>query len=69
MRFIRKDGQLIAKNGCETLLIEPWGKNSLRVRATQNPDFSGELHALSDTAGGASVIDIEIGRASCRERV
>ena len=58
MRFIQNESKLIAKNGNETLLIEPWGKDSLRVRATQNPDFSGELHALSEVGGTA---DIKIG--------
>ena len=55
MRFIQNENKLIAKNGNETLLIEPWGKDSLRVRATQNPDFSGELHALSEAVGTAEI--------------
>ena len=34
MQFETANGVLIARNGGEMLRIEPWGKNSLRVRAT-----------------------------------
>ncbi|WAH51591.1 family 31 glucosidase [Pseudescherichia vulneris] len=30
----------------QILRLEPWGKNSLRVRATCAPEFNAELHAL-----------------------
>ena len=33
MRFQTKNGVLIAQANGETLRIEPWGKDSLRVRA------------------------------------
>ena len=33
MRFENRDGALVCKTGGETLRIEPWGKDSLRVRA------------------------------------
>ena len=33
MQFETANGVLIARNGGEMLRIEPWGKNSLRVRA------------------------------------
>ena len=46
MFFSKKDNSLIAKYGNETVLIEPWGKNALRVRATLYPTFSGEDKAL-----------------------
>lgn len=49
MTFSQYGVQLIARNGCETLCIEPWGKNSLRVRATNNPEITGAYHALSPT--------------------
>ena len=38
MRFQTKNGVLIAQVNGETLRIEPWGKDSLRVRATMLPD-------------------------------
>ncbi|MEE6802341.1 family 31 glucosidase, partial [Escherichia coli O8:H10] len=30
----------------QILRLEPWGKNSLRVRATCAPEFTSALHAL-----------------------
>ena len=30
----------------QILRLEPWGKNSLRVRATCAPEFNSALHAL-----------------------
>ncbi|MDO4284120.1 MAG: glycoside hydrolase family 31 protein [Eubacteriales bacterium] len=43
-----KEGKLIRRYDKELLLIEPWGENSLRVRATQRSEFltDGELTAL-----------------------
>ena len=46
MRFQTKNGVLIAQVNGETLRIEPWGKDSLRVRATMLPEFSGKDWAL-----------------------
>ncbi len=48
MEFCKIGSALVGRGGCETLRIEPWGENSLRVRATQNLDFSGELRALTE---------------------
>ena len=39
---------LIAQANGETLRIEPWGKDSLRVRATMLPGFSGKDWALTE---------------------
>ena len=33
MEFIREGNALLARRGGETVRIEPWGKDSLRVRA------------------------------------
>lgn len=44
--FTKKDNQLIYSFDNETVLIEPWGKNSLRVRITHNKDFTGNNWAL-----------------------
>ena len=46
MRLIDDNGALIFKRGGETVRIEAWGKDSLRVRATMLPDFSGNDWAL-----------------------
>lgn len=48
MRFQTKNGVLIAQANGETLRIEPWGKDSLRVRATMLPGFSGKDWALTE---------------------
>ena len=48
MRFQTKNGVLIAQVNGETLRIEPWGKDSLRVRATMLPEFSGKDWALTE---------------------
>ncbi|HDT6546046.1 TPA: glycoside hydrolase family 31 protein [Kluyvera ascorbata] len=40
----------------QILRIEPWGENSLRVRATCAPAFNDELHALLPQASGQAVI-------------
>ena len=48
MRFQTENGVLIAQANGETLRIEPWGKDSLRVRATMLPEFSGKDWALTE---------------------
>ena len=70
--FFNKDKSLIYKKGNETLMIEPWGKNSLRVRVTYNAEFSGNNHAL-ESAESTARIDISEefaaitnGKISCR---
>ena len=60
MEFRKIGSALVAKNGYETLRIEPWGKNSLRVRATQNLDFTGELHALTEARHDNDPAEIKI---------
>ncbi len=52
MRFQTKNGVLIAQANGETLRIEPWGKDSLRVRATMLPGFSGKDWALTEVWEG-----------------
>ena len=41
------DGALLYRCNGEKLLVEAWGENGLRVRATMHPDFSGNDWALS----------------------
>ena len=43
--FFIKDNALLRRNDKELLCIEPWGKNSLRVRATQRYEFLPDDHS------------------------
>ena len=71
MRFYTENGSLTAKEQNETILIEPWGNNALRVRVTQNPKFSGDNHALERVRSSAmveitdSAATITNGKISC----
>ena len=56
MRFQTENGVLIAQANGETLRIEPWGKDSLRVRATMLPEFSGKDWALTEVSSLRSII-------------
>lgn len=48
--FFMKDNQaLLCKRQNETLRIEPWGKNALRIRATLFHEFTDKNSALDDT--------------------
>lgn len=49
MKFIADGNALVCKNQGETLRIEPWGTDALRVRATMLPDFTGKRWALTET--------------------
>ena len=53
MLFQQEKNALIARRGGETLRIEAWGKDSLRVRATMFPQFSGSDWALTETPEAA----------------
>lgn len=48
MQFLKKNNALIAKHNGETLRIEAWGENSLRVRAVMDPEIYDEDWALSE---------------------
>ena len=61
MYFFDKNNKLIAKQGNETVMIEAWGTNALRVRATQNAEFNGSDNALSATETKAEVTITEEG--------
>lgn len=63
---------LIMKKAGETLRVEPWGRNSLRVRATVLSAFSGKDHALdapahydADITVSEDYAKITNGRISC----
>ena len=44
--FFQDGNALVLKKGGETVRIEGWGKNALRIRATRNNEFTGNLWAL-----------------------
>lgn len=46
--FYKKDNCLIREFDNETVRIEPWGKDSFRVRATKNKDMSNDRWALTE---------------------
>ena len=48
MIFQQEQNALIARKGGETLRIEAWGKDSLRVRATMFPQLTGNDWALTE---------------------
>ncbi len=48
MQFIQQNGKLICRRQGETLMIEAWGRDSLRVRASMYPQFCGENWALTE---------------------
>ena len=49
MQFIAGNDTLIARRGGETLRIEGWGRDSLRVRAVMYDDWTGNDWALTET--------------------
>ena len=60
----RKNNQLFRRNDKELLLVEPWGKNSFRVRATQRSVFlPDELSALLPVQETEAEISIDGDRA------
>ena len=59
MRYFERDGDgLLWRNGGETLLIAPWGEDSLRVRSTMQGDVLDTRFALLEPEPSG---DVEIG--------
>ena len=61
MKFRTESNTLIAERGGETLKIEAWGKNSLRVRATMYDGWTGKEWALTEDPTETDA-DITIGQ-------
>ena len=62
MVFFRDDSRLIMRHECQTLIVEPWNENSLRVRCTLNGAgaenaYSALLPAVEPSDG---VVTIEL---------
>ena len=49
MIFLKEGNALIARRGGETLRIEGWGRNALRVRAVMNDIRTGQDYALTES--------------------
>jgi alpha-D-xyloside xylohydrolase len=61
--FHQEDSSLVREYAGETLVIQPWGKDSLRVRSTMRPGFENEGWALLP-GGRTESPEIVIGDAS-----
>lgn len=48
MIFTAENNRLTLRKGTELLMIEPWGQDALRVRATRRADFTGRDWALME---------------------
>ena len=60
MDFQKQGNALIARRGGETLRIEGWGKDALRVRAVMNDAWTGRCQALTEPPEPAAC-EIRIG--------
>ena len=58
MLFEVQGNALLAQHKGETLRIEAWGRNSLRVRATMLPDFTGRAWALTEPQSESAQISV-----------
>jgi alpha-D-xyloside xylohydrolase len=62
--FKQQGNRLIAKLGGETLWLEPWGANAIRVRATRGPNIlENTVQALLDAPDSLAEISISDTRA------
>ena len=58
--FEEKDHALYYRYDAERVIVEPWGKNSLRVRASKMPEMPDELWALDGKPEGREEASIAI---------
>ena len=56
--FLEKEGKLIYSYDGETVCIEAWGKDALRVRATKKSSFTGRDWALEAKDAHAGEVEI-----------
>ena len=64
--FGREENRLVREYDGETLWVEPWGENSLRVRATKMPAMQTEDWALLPPRGGTAEISMNGTNATIR---
>ncbi len=58
IRFFEENGALIARLRNETIRIEGWGKNALRVRTTLLKKMPEDEHALTEKVEHNAVVTI-----------
>ena len=66
MRFWQEGQSLLYKHGYETVMITPWGKNALRVRATKYPRFTENDWALEEQVLAAGNVEIVTGAGEAK---
>ena len=67
MQFFERDGSaLLYRQNGETVRVEPWGPNSLRVRAGILSELDWPCAALLDPPAGGEAVNIEIGERQAR---
>ena len=66
MYFIKEENRLVCKKQNETLVLEAWGINALRVRSTMNPEINKKNWALMEPATKAMEITVEENSAFIR---
>ncbi|MDY2847697.1 MAG: hypothetical protein SOU50_05710 [Oscillospiraceae bacterium] len=59
IRFTEENGALIARLRNETIRIEGWGNNALRVRATLLKKLPEDAHALTEKASHNAEVMID----------
>ncbi len=64
IRFYSDNGALTAKYKNETLRIESWGRDALRVTATKLPHIPGKLHALTEPVSHSANVTVSGDSAS-----
>ncbi|BBF42512.1 alpha-xylosidase [Lachnospiraceae bacterium KM106-2] len=66
MYFTIQDGKLIARKQNETLVVEAWGKNALRVRSTMYPAIFDQDWALEKVEEQSAKIELKDGNAEVK---
>ena len=61
IRFIEDNGALIVRSRNETIRIEGWGNNALRVRATLLKKLPENAHALTENVAHSAKVTIDEG--------
>ena len=64
--FEERDGSLVFRENGETVLVTPWGADSLRVRSVILGDISSYSAALLEVPPGKAEINIQETSASIR---
>ncbi len=69
MYFTKNESRLTARRQNETIMIEAWGRDALRVRVTRSADFTGNNAALSPVESSALISENERGAVITNGRI